>query len=91
MKTFPNENELEAHIELRKLLEQAKPLMLPMFPELQKTWAAESPLGQEIESILAEHPQYYAEVRAAIGEAFPDCDRRFLPNLYQHAARHSVG
>jgi hypothetical protein len=75
MKTFPNENKLGAHIELRKLLEQAKPLELPMFPELQKTWATESALGQEIKSILAEHPEYYAEVRAVIGEAFPEPKR----------------
>jgi hypothetical protein len=75
MKTFPNENELGAHIELRNLLEQAKPLELPMFPELQKSWATESVLGQEIKSILAEHPEYYAEVRAVIGEAFPEPKR----------------
>ena len=72
MKTFPNETEPADHLELRKLLEQAKPLMLPMFPELQKTWAAESPLGQGIKSILTEHPEYLPEVRAVVGGAFPD-------------------
>ena len=46
-----------------------------MFPELQKSWATESVLGQEIKSILAEHPEYYAEVRAVIGEAFPEPKR----------------
>jgi len=71
----PDENELADHLELRNLLEQAKPLMLPMFPELQKTWAAVSPLGQEIKSILAEHPEYYPEVRAVVGGVFPEPKR----------------
>jgi hypothetical protein len=72
MKAFSNENEHPDHLQLEKLLEQAKPLMLPMFPDQQKIWAAESPLGQEIKSILAEHPEYYAEVRAVVGGAFSE-------------------
>jgi hypothetical protein len=71
MNTLTNENEHPDHLELKKLLDQAKPLMLPMFPDQQETWAAESPLGQEIKSILAEHPEYYPEIRAVVGEAFP--------------------
>jgi hypothetical protein len=72
MNTFSNENEHPDHLQLEKLLEQAKPLMLPMFPDQQKIWAAESPLGQEIKSILAEHPEYYAEVRGVVGGAFSE-------------------
>lgn len=70
MKTIANENEQPDHLELKKLLEQAKPLMLPMFPDQQKIWVAESPLGQEIKSILAEHPEYYPEIHAVVGGAF---------------------
>jgi hypothetical protein len=71
-KPFANENEDPDHLQLKKLLEQAKPLMLPMFPDQQKIWAAESPLGQEIKSILAEHPEYYLEVRAVVGGVFSE-------------------
>ena len=46
--------------------------MLPMFPDQQKVWLAESPLAQEIKSILVKHPEYYDEVRAVVGpDAFP--------------------
>jgi hypothetical protein len=72
MKTFANGTEHPDHLRLKKLLEQAKALMLPMFPDQQRTWAAESPLGQEIKSILAEHPEYYPEIRAVVGGVFPD-------------------
>jgi hypothetical protein len=72
MKNIVNENEHPDHLELKELLEQAKPLMLPMFPDQQKIWVAESPLGQEIKSILAEHPEYYPEIRAVVGEAFTE-------------------
>jgi hypothetical protein len=65
------ENESPDHVELMQLLEQAKALMLPMFPDQQKVWLSESPLGQEIKSILAKHPEYYDEIRAAVGEVFP--------------------
>jgi len=66
-----NENGKPDHVQLEQLLQQAKPLMLPMFPDQQKVWVAESPLAQEIKSILAKHPEYYDEVRAAVGEVFP--------------------
>ena len=70
MKNTVNENEHPDHLELKELLEQAKPLMLPMFPDQQRVWAEESPLAQEIKSILAKHPEYYDEVRAAVGDVF---------------------
>jgi hypothetical protein len=89
MKAFPNKNKPADHLELTKLLEQAKPLMLPMFPELQKTWAAESPLGQQIKSILAEHPEYYPEVRAIVGGAFPDPNAK--DDLEQFLGTNSLG
>lgn len=66
-----NENERPDHLQLNELLEEAKALMLPMFPDQQKVWVAESPLAQEIKLILAKHPEYYDEVRAAVGEVFP--------------------
>ena len=47
------------NLQLRQLLEEAKPLMLVLFPDQQKVWLAESPLAQEIKSILAKHPEYY--------------------------------
>lgn len=72
MNTLGNKNEHPDHLELKKLLDQAKPLMLPMFPDQQETWVAESSLGQEIKSILAKHPEYYPEIRAVVGEAFPE-------------------
>ncbi|MFZ0039474.1 MAG: hypothetical protein WAK91_18755 [Candidatus Acidiferrales bacterium] len=66
------ENENSDHAKLMELLEEAKPLMLPMFPDQQKVWLAESPLAQEINSILANHPEYYAEVRSVVGAVFPE-------------------
>jgi hypothetical protein len=71
MGNIANENEHPDHLQLKQLLEEAKPLMLPMFPDQQKVWVAESPLAQEIKSILAKHPEYYDEVRAAVGDVFP--------------------
>ena len=59
------------HLKLQQLLGEAKALNLPMFPDQQKVWVAESPLAQEIKSILARHPEYYAEVRAVVGGVFP--------------------
>ncbi len=66
------QNENADHAKLMELLEEAKPLMLPMFPDQQKLWVAESPLAQEIKSILANHPEYYAEIRAVVGAVFPE-------------------
>jgi hypothetical protein len=72
METAARENEHPDHLRLRELLDEAKPLMLPMYPEQQKAWLSESPLAQEIKSILARHPDYYPEVRSVVGdEAFP--------------------
>ena len=72
MTAASNENEHPDNLQLKQLLEEAKPLMLPMFPDQQKVWLAESPLAQEIKSILAKHPEYYAEVRAVVGAVFPE-------------------
>ena len=67
-----NENEHPDHLTLRDLLQQAKLLLLPMSPTQQKKWVAESPLAQEISTILAKHPEYYAEFRALVGGIFPE-------------------
>jgi hypothetical protein len=65
------ENGNSDHLQLERLLQEAKPLMLQMFPDQQKKWLAESPLAQEISAILTKHPEYYDEVRAVVGGAFP--------------------
>jgi hypothetical protein len=52
---------------LSRLLQQAKPLMLPLYPDQQKKWLAESPLAQEIKGILKRHPEYYDDVRTVVG------------------------
>jgi hypothetical protein len=66
------ENQNPDHAQFLTMLEEAKALMLPMFPDQQKVWVSESPLGQEIKQMLAKHPEYYAEVRAAVGDVFPE-------------------
>jgi hypothetical protein len=65
-----SENENVDHVELVRLLQAAKPLMEPLFPDQKKKWAADSPLAQEISEILAKHPEYYDEIRAQVGEVF---------------------
>ena len=65
------DNQNPDHQLLVTLLEQAKALNLTMFPDQQKVWVAESSLAQEIKSILAKHPEYYAEVTAVVGPVFP--------------------
>ena len=65
-------NDSPDRLQLKQLLDQAKPLMLPMFPDQQKKWLSESPLAQEIKSVLVKHPEYYDDVRAVVGpDAFP--------------------
>jgi hypothetical protein len=66
-----NNNETPDHLALERLLQEAKPLMLPMFPDQQKKWLAESPLAQEISVLLVKHPEYYDEVHAVVGGALP--------------------
>ena len=58
-------------LELARLLQQAKPLVAPLYPDQQKQWAAESPLAQEISALLAKHPEYYEEIHTHIGGVFP--------------------
>ncbi|MFY9803069.1 MAG: hypothetical protein WA211_16935 [Candidatus Acidiferrales bacterium] len=62
-------------LKLKQLLDEARALNLTMFPDQQKVWVAESPLAQEIKSLLAKHPEYYAEIRAVVGAVFPDPKR----------------
>jgi hypothetical protein len=66
-----SENENADHLELTRLLKQAKPLLEPMFPDQRKKWVAESPLAQEVAAILVKHPEYYSEITAHMGEIFP--------------------
>ena len=70
-----SENENTDHLELIRLLREAKPLAEPLFPDQLKKWAAESPLAQEISVILAKHPEYYDEIRAQVGEIFAKPNR----------------
>lgn len=57
-------------LRLSRLLQQAKPLLAPLYPDQQKQWAAESPLAQEISALLTKHPEYYDEIHAQIGGIF---------------------
>jgi len=66
-----SENEHPDHLELTRLLQEAKPLMEPLFPDQKKQWAAESPLAQDISAILVKHPEYYDEIHAHMGAIFP--------------------
>ena len=66
-----SENEHPDHLELTRLLQEAKPLMEPLFPDQKKQWADESPLAQNISAILVKHPEYYDEIRAHMGAIFP--------------------
>ena len=67
----PKMGEDADHLKLKELLEEAKALELQLYPDQQKVWVEESPLAQEIKSILAKHPEYYAEIRAVVGGVFP--------------------
>jgi hypothetical protein len=57
-------NQPSDHTELLRLLAEAKPLVISMYPDERKKWVAESPLAQDILAILAKHPEYYGEVEA---------------------------
>lgn len=59
------------HIELMRLLGEAKPILEPMFPDQKAKWAADSALAQEIIAILARNPEFYDEVSARLGNAIP--------------------
>jgi hypothetical protein len=65
-----SENQSTDHVELMRLLQAAKPLMEPLFPDQKKKWAADSPLAQQISNILKKHPEYYEEIRAHVGDIF---------------------
>lgn len=65
-----NETQNPDRLELSRLLQQAKPLVAPLYPDQLKRWAAESPLAQEISVLLAMHPEYYEEIHAQIGGIF---------------------
>jgi hypothetical protein len=70
-----SENEHRDHLELASLLQQAKPLMEPMFPDQREKWVADSPLAQEISAILVKRPEYYDEITAHVGSSFPEPNR----------------
>lgn len=57
-------------LRLSRLLQQAKPLVAPLYPDQQKQWVAESALAQEISALLTKHPEYYDEIHAQIGGIF---------------------
>ena len=58
-------------LQLWRLLQMAKPLVEPLYPDQQKQWLEGSALAQEISALLAKHPDYYAEVQAQVGSIFP--------------------
>jgi hypothetical protein len=65
-----NDTQSTDRLELSRLLQQAKPLVAPLYPDQLKQWADESPLAVEISALLAKHPEYYEEVHAQIGGVF---------------------
>ena len=65
-----NDTQNPDRLELSRLLQQAKPLVAPLYPDQLKQWAAESPLAQEISVLLAKHPEYYDDIHAQIGGVF---------------------
>jgi len=67
-----NANESEEHFEFRTLLQEARPIVIGMFPDQKKKWAAEDTLAQEISDILANHPEYYQELGSEFAGIFPD-------------------
>lgn len=67
-----NEKEDSDHVVLRRLLQEAEPIVMPMFPDQIKKWIAESALAKNISAILARHPEYYDEVRAVDGGILSD-------------------
>ncbi|MGA8368369.1 MAG: hypothetical protein ACLQMT_02930 [Candidatus Acidiferrales bacterium] len=67
-----NENEQPDAIELRRLLEEAKPIVIGMYPDERRKWVAESPLARDISAILARHPEYYDQFRGQDGGIFSE-------------------
>lgn len=65
-----NDTQNPDRLELSRLLQQAKPLVAPLYPDEQKQWAAGSPLAQEISALLAKNPEFYDEIHAQIGGIF---------------------
>lgn len=57
-------------LELSRLLERAKPLVAPLFPDQRKQWAGESPLAQEISVLLKKNPEFYDEIHGEIAGIF---------------------
>ena len=57
-------------LELTRLLQEARPLVAPLYPDQWKQWIAEGPIAQEISALLAKHPEYYDEVHGQIGDVF---------------------
>jgi hypothetical protein len=55
------------HLELTRLLKEAKPLLEPMYADQKKQWISESPLAEDISELLARHPEYYDEISAHVG------------------------
>jgi hypothetical protein len=66
-----NEDEHLGHLELTRSLQQAKPLVAPLFPAQKKKWADESQLAEETSAILAKYPGYYDEIHAQVRGLFP--------------------
>ena len=70
-------NEDSDHLELSRLLEEAKLSIEPMSPDQQKKWVREDVIAEEISEILVKHPEYYDEVCARVGRIFPKPKSKF--------------
>ena len=72
MNNLNHKNDHPDHIEFQRLLQAAKPILMPMFPYQRKKWMLESSLAHEISAILAKHPEYYDECRTLDGGLFSE-------------------
>jgi len=67
-----NKNEASDQTELLRLLEEARPIVISMFPDQRRKWVSESSLAQEISDILARHPEYYGQISALNDDLFSE-------------------
>lgn len=65
-----NDTQNPDRLELSRLLQLAKPLVAPLYPDQLEQWAEGSAVAQEISVLLAKHPEYYDEIQAQIGGIF---------------------
>jgi hypothetical protein len=70
--TDTNQNQSSDQAELIRLLDEARPIVITMFPDQRKKWVSESSLAQEISDILARHPEYFGQISALNDDIFSE-------------------